>query len=140
MAVSDLVQWDILALGIFCLVNLGLVILFSSKLHKVKRSNLHLRKRIHNLEDDVKTLYSTASNIGEQFKIVQKDNRILKEQQEQLSLKEPSQQSYKNAIQQIRNGDSTSKIAETSGLSKGEIELLRLLNASGNESHSTANS
>jgi len=140
MTTSDYFHWDILILGIIGLVNFALLMLFFSKTRRLKRSNISLRKRIHDLEDDVKVLYSTTLNIGEKFKSVQKDNRILKEQQEQLSLKEPSQQSYKNAIQQIRNGDTTSKIVETSGLSLGEVELLRLLNASESASQSVANS
>lgn len=122
------IQWDYLILGCVGLVNFVLVLtLFGRTIH-FKRSNRNLRKRVHDLEDEVKTLYSTAATIGEKIKTIEKDNRILKEQHEQLSLKEPSQQSYRNAIQQIRNGDSTGKIVESSGLSLGEIELLRLLN------------
>lgn len=98
-------------------------------MRRLRSSNRSLRSRIHNLEDDVKSIYGTATNMGEKLKLVAHHYKILKEQQEQLSLKEPSQQSYRNAIQQIRHGDSTSKIVETSGLSRGEVELLRILNA-----------
>ena len=128
MSMLNYIQWDHLILGGVCLISLTLVLVLFGKSSQLKRVNRNLRKRVHDLEDDVKTLYSTAATIGEKIKIMEKDNRILKEQQEQLSLKEPSQQSYKNAIQQIRNGDSIGKIVESSGLSMGEIELLRLLN------------
>ena len=130
MGIVQSVNLDVLALAAFCLINLGLIAFCLVKLRNLKQSNRSLRRRVHDLEDDIKVLFSTTSNMGEQLKSIQHTNKILREQQEQLSLKEPSQQSYRNAIQQIRSGETTNKIVETSGLSRGEVELLRILNAS----------
>ncbi len=129
MALFQTVNLDFLALMAFCLLNAVAVGVCFAKQRRLRAGNRSLRKRVRNLEDDIKALYHATGTMGEHLKVVKHHYKFLKEQQEQLSLKEPSQQSYRNAIQQIRNGDSTAKIVETSGLSKGEVELLRLLNA-----------
>ncbi|MDX1810883.1 MAG: DUF2802 domain-containing protein [Gammaproteobacteria bacterium] len=130
MNFAEYTQWIVLGIGVFSLFNLLLVISSFSKIKRERTANAELQKRVGALEDDVKAIYDSVSNMGGKINTVMKDHRILKDQQEQLTLKEPSQQSYKNAIQQLRNGDPINKIVESSGLSQGEIELLKLLNAS----------
>lgn len=129
MAIMQFSHWDTVALGTFCFLNLLITGLCLIKIRHLKSANQSLHSRIHHMEEDIKALHGTTNHMGDHLKAVKYHYRILKEQQEQLSLKEPSQQSYRNAIQQIRNGDSTTKIVETSGLSRGEVELLRLLNS-----------
>ncbi len=128
MNILPFAYWALLAMGVFCLISVLLAAGGYIKLQRLNKDNTLLHKRIYEISDDVKVLYNVTATMGEHLKIVQKNSRILKEQQEQLSLKEPNQQSYRNAVQQIRNGDSIGKIVETSGLSRGEVELLRLLN------------
>jgi len=85
------------------------------------------RRHTRDLEDDVNSLFASGTTLGNKIQELEKSLRILKEQQEQLTLKEPNQQTYRNAIHSINNGESINQISESSGLSRGEVELLTLL-------------
>lgn len=138
MSFFEIVHLDILAIGIFCLVNLALVLACYVTINKMKRGQRAQRRRIHNSEDDLKALFEAANSVGDKLLEVQQEIKFLKEQQEKLTLKEPSEQAYRNAIQALKSGESTSKVAENSGLSRGEVELLKLLqNADQNPSAKT---
>ena len=137
MATLEMLNWDLLALAAFCIINLGFVTRCYSKL-RYQRGKLHSQKRrIRELEDDVQALYESASTLGNQIQLLEQSNRVLKEQQEQLSLKEPNQQTYRNAIAAIHNGESINDVATSSGLSRGEVELLNLLQSINNSKENT---
>jgi len=122
----ELIQWPVAALAALCLINFWYVAKSHSKNHKLQLQLEHQSKTITTLREDVKILYESASSLGNKLKQLEYSTNVLKEQQEQLSLKEPNQQAYRNAIQSINNGEPVNKIAETSGLSRGEVELLQL--------------
>ena len=54
--------------------------------------------------------------------------RSMEERQDQLSLKEPSEQAYSHSVRLIKSGVPVEQVIEQSGLSRGEVELLLLLN------------
>jgi len=127
MDLMDSIDLDLLAFILFCSINIFATVGCYLKYLLLRKKYGVNKKRIRELEEDVKALYESASNLGEKVQRVQYDHRLLKDQQEKLSLQEPNRQTYQNAIQAIRNGESLNKISETSGLSKGELELLGLL-------------
>lgn len=140
MSFWDTINWDLLILGIACVINFFIA---SSNYYKLRRvrGKQHSQKRlIRELKDDVRTLYESSSSLGNRLQSVEHNIKVLREQQEQLTLKEPSQQTYRNAIQAINKGESINKIVENCGLSRGEVELLSLLqkiNSSNAEKQST---
>lgn len=122
----DYLQWDLIAVLSLCLFGF----IYTSRAHAKsrllnKRCN-EQAKIIKSLQDDIKVLYKSASNLGTGLKKLEHGAKVLKEQQEQLTLKEPNQQAYRNAIQAIQNGETINKVSETSGLSRGEVELLKM--------------
>jgi len=50
---------------------------------------------------------------------------------DQLSLKEPSQQMYRHAVKLVKSGACINDVVESCGLSRGEAELIMLLNKMG---------
>lgn len=120
------IPWGIYAIAAYCLLNFMVLARFMSRLRKQKAKIHSQKRRIHDLEDDVRSLYDSGTTLGSKIHSLEKAYRVLKEQQEKLTLKEPSQQAYRNAIKAIHNGEALSQIAESSGLSRGEVELLKL--------------
>jgi len=127
MPVLNAGDWIILGLVTICVMNLVLVSRAQLKLRQQKVKSHSQKRRIHDLEEDVRALYEASTTLGSKLHSLEHSSRVLKEQQEQLTLKEPNQQTYRNAIQAIHNGNTVNQVAESSGLSRGEVELLTLL-------------
>ena len=126
MVFLEYLKWDLIAIVTLFV----LAFYYTAQAHKHNRL---LSKRLDNqiaenraMKDDVKALFESANNLGIALKKIQHGTQVLKEQQEQLTLKEPNQQAYRNAIQAIENGETINKVSETSGLSRGEVELLKM--------------
>jgi len=126
MVFMEYLQWDLLVVISLFLLS----IYYTFRAHAKNRilSNRYKEQTEISkaLQDDVKVLYESASNLGVSIKKLEHSGKVLKEQQEQLTLKEPNQQAYRNAIQAIQNGETINKVSETSGLSRGEVELLKM--------------
>jgi len=118
--------WEMAVLGGFCILNLVFIFFYRNKLQAMQRSQLDANKHLLELAEDIKALYESGATLGGKVKGLEYGAKIMKQEQEQLSLKEPSQQMYRNAVQQINNGESINQISESSGLSRGEVELLKL--------------
>lgn len=127
MDILKTMPWDLIALVTYCVISLALLCRCYFRLRKQKGQLNSQRRRIHALEDDVRSLYDSGTTLGNKLQYLEKGCRVLKEQQEKLSLKAPDQQTYRNAIQAIHNGESPKHVADSSGLSRGEVELLTLL-------------
>lgn len=137
MEILSTMSWGIYSVAAYCLVTTVLLGRLYKRLRKQKGHLNGHRRRIHDLEDDVRSLYDSGTMMGNKVLALEKICRVLKEQQEKLSLKEPDQQTYRNAIQSIQNGESLNQVADSSGLSRGEVELLTLFQkANGKESES----
>ena len=118
-------RWDMIALGVFFLVNLIVFVNLQTKLQTLQRSQAELNTHLLELAGDVKALYESGTTLGSKVKSLEFGSKVLKEEQEKLSLKDPDQQMYRNAVQQINNGETVNQISASSGLSRGEIELLK---------------
>jgi len=127
MPVFNSADWIIIGLVTICVLNFVLVARANSKLRHQKVKVHSQKRRIHDLEEDIRALYEASTTLGSKLHSLEHSSRVLKEQQEQLTLKEPNQQTYRNAIQAIHNGDSVIQVSKSSGLSRGEVELLTLL-------------
>ncbi len=120
------IRWEFVALSVFCVFNLILLIKSRAKIAALEKSQAIDNKHLLELAGDIKALYESGTTMGRRLKSLEYGAKMLKEEQEQLSLKEPSQQMYRNAVQLINSGESVNKISKSSGLSRGEVELLKL--------------
>ena len=85
-------------------------------------------KLIRQLSGDVKLLFSATSAMETKIDELHKHLDALAQRQDQFTLQEPSQQAYRHAINLMKNGVKLDEVVEKSGLSRGELELLKLLN------------
>ncbi len=125
MVLMEYLKWDLLVVSLF-LLTFYYTYRAHAKNQILSKCFSEQAKITKALQDDVKVLYESASNLGVSLKKLEHGSKVLKEQQEQLTLKEPNQQAYRNAIQAIQNGETINKVSETSGLSRGEVELLKM--------------
>lgn len=123
---SSSLSWSLIGLGGFFLINFCVVIFLFFKVKQLQRAKQDADKKLHEIVNDVKALFEVGSTLGNKIKHLEYAAKIMREEQEQLSLKEPSQQMYRNAVQLINSGESINKISESSGLARGEVELLKL--------------
>ena len=126
MVVEDYLQWDQLVVLGLAVVGYLYISRQNRTLKCMESSYQEQSTQLLSLQDDIKVLYESANNLGIRLKKQEQGTKVLKEQQEQLTLKEPNQQAYRNAILAIQNGETVNKISETSGLSLGEVELLKM--------------
>jgi len=134
MSIFQNLPWDIIALSLFCVFNFILVVKSQAKVRSLQDKQDEMNRHMLELAGDIKALYESGTTLGNKVKSLEYEARLLKEEQEKLSLKEPSQQMYRNAVQQINNGESVTNISASSGLSRGEVELLKLFQRINDES------
>lgn len=118
--------WLLISVIGFSTVNLCFTSLLLFKIKKLKAGNIISNSQIRENLNDIKALFQSGSTLGGKIKSLEFAVKIMKEEQEQISLKEPSQQTYRNAVELIKQGESVTTISESSGLALGEIELLKL--------------
>jgi len=98
------------AMAIFCLVRMQRV--------DVTQSLLHV---------ELKKLSDHAAMSEDKLRRIVHRICSLEDAQSQLSLKEPSQQTYQHAVHLAKSGADIKAITDASGLSHGEAELIMLL-------------
>jgi|GEM_PF-775804 len=129
MSENAQILWAVLAAAV--LVNLVLTGYCLSKLRgfkQLKQADLVLEKAQITMRSDSKALFDSAKGLGMKLTQVERLLRNVEERQDQLSLKEPSEQTYRHSVRLIKSGLPVDKVVEQSGLSRGEVELLLLLN------------
>jgi len=86
-------------------------------IQSVQKEVSRLSHSMLNNKQEVQTLYDRLRHI---------EGRI-----DQLSLKEPAQQTYRHAVKLVKSGACINEVVESCGLSRGEAELIMLLNKMG---------
>ena len=79
------------------------------------------------LERDLQGICHGARGMGEVVGRLEDKLRRLTERQDQLSLREPVQQAYHQAIRLAHRGASVEELVEACGLPRGEAELIQVL-------------
>jgi len=115
-----------ISLGILCVLNFLYSMQLRLRFKKMEELRSQDKKHLLEIADDVKALYSSGTTLGKKIKSLDYETKIQREELDKLSLKDPNQQMYKNAVQLINSGESINKISESSGLAHGEVELLKL--------------
>ncbi len=136
----NIVPWGLVTLAGFCIINFVITINCIANQRKSQLLIVESNKKFDDLVSDVRALYESSSTLGGKISGLEFASKILKEEQEQLTLKEPSQQMYQNATQLLKSGESVNKISESSGLSRGEVELLSLFQRINQETNKTPES
>jgi len=104
---------------------LGQARLFQRKLNHMAQ---HHAAKMQASQTEIHALLSSAEGMGEKLNQLEQRLRQLEQRQDQISMKEPSEQIYSHALRMVRHGEDISTVMERSGISRGEAELLQLLN------------
>jgi len=101
-------------------------------------SMYYLNKKVEHKSALIKSLQKEISQVSESTAVNQNKVQTLYNQMrqiegriDQLSLKEPSQQMYRHAVKLVKSGACINDVVESCGLSRGEAELIMLLNKMG---------
>ena len=86
---------------------------------------------LQRLREDVQALCTGAVNMGKHLAAMEQKIRRLSERQDQLELRDPSQQAYGHAIRLAQRGAEIDELIASCGLTRGEAELLLRLHRSG---------
>lgn len=127
MEAIDQVSTEVIILSMFLLLNLGYCGYIQFKLTSLYSEKAQILADLDDVRKNIKALFDSARGVGNRLQSLERRTGVIEDQQEELTLKEPSHLSYENAIRLVKNGESLEKVVESSGLSRGEVELLSLL-------------
>lgn len=115
------------------LIAIGLAVVLAVALLLLAKKQSHLQQalaenqgRIDRLMDELKALYAGAAGQGSHIARIEARMSQLSDRQEQLDVKDPTSQSYSEAIELIQSGASVDELMRH-GLRREEAELLMRL-------------
>jgi Protein of unknown function (DUF2802) len=82
--------------------------------------------QLHALQDDVSAMCSGAVNLGEHLVHLEQRAHLLVQRQDQLELKGPATQSYRQASKMMNKGAKLEEVIADCGIARGEAELVAL--------------
>lgn len=122
---SPYAVWAAISAG--ALINAIAIFVISRRLHERNRAQ---ERVIRQLGNEIKLIFSASSEMEHRIDELNKCLTAVSQRQDQQTLQEPTQQAYRHAINLMRSGVQLDEVVEKSGLSRGELELLKLLNKS----------
>ena len=81
---------------------------------------------LHAMQADVSTVCAGAVNLGEHLADLEQRAHSLVQRQDQLEMKAPATQSYRQASKMMNKGAELEEVIEDCGLARGEAELVAL--------------
>lgn len=108
-------------IGVMVAVTIFLISLYSLQ------KNIQSAALIKKLGDDFAAVCAGAVGLGDRLERMEEQIGILSERQDQLELREPVLQSYKQAKKLLNGGMDTEELMENCGVTRGEAELMAVL-------------
>ncbi|MCF6337808.1 MAG: DUF2802 domain-containing protein [Gammaproteobacteria bacterium] len=81
---------------------------------------------LYALQADVSAMCSSAVNLGEHLAHLEQRAHLLTRRQDQLEMKEPATQSYRQASKMMNKGAELEEVIADCGIARGEAELVAL--------------
>ncbi|MCF6254843.1 MAG: DUF2802 domain-containing protein [Gammaproteobacteria bacterium] len=81
---------------------------------------------LYALQADVSAMCSGAVNLGEHLAHLEQRAHLLTRRQDQLEMKEPATQSYRQARKMMNKGAELEEVIADCGIARGEAELVAL--------------
>jgi ABC-type transport system involved in cytochrome bd biosynthesis fused ATPase/permease subunit len=94
-----------------------------------KKMQHELQQQMNTMRLDINALYSGAVGIGRRITNLEQKLRTNSERQDKLELRDVDRASYDHAARLVRNGAEINDLVDSCGISKGEAELIKLLNS-----------
>lgn len=91
------------------------------------------RVRLETVQSDVRSLCNAAVSVGQRLALAEQRLRQVAQRQDELGLRQehhddPDARSYDQAAKLLRKGAGVDELMEICGLSRGEAELLTMMN------------
>ena len=86
-----------------------------------------LRERVHHLEQELGALCSASLGAGEHVVKLEQQVQRITERQDQLEMRAGVERPYSQASQLVTRGADIDELVETCGLTRGEAELLVMM-------------
>jgi hypothetical protein len=123
-------EWLIIVM----LINSAVLLLFGIVLYRLRRSHLKQLQQNSTIQNDLGSLCNAAVTVGEkvsriEHQLHQLDERqeVLDQRQDQISMSGGERQSFDQAIKLAKKGAAVGELVDLCGLSKGEAELLAMM-------------
>ena len=113
------------ALTIISVIALCVVLLRTRS--ALQNQSLHIDR----IQNDLNAMCSGALGMGQHLSELENTTKKLRQRQDQLDLKEPTQTSYKYALKMAREGADLQSVAHDCGIAEGEAELVMLASRMG---------
>jgi len=110
-------------------VTVTTMLLFWAAMQRSKKTQQQLHTQIDSLRTDINALYSGAVGIGKRLNNIERKLRLNSERQDKLELRDVDQASYDHAARLVKKGAEVNELVDSCGISKGEAELIKLLNS-----------
>jgi hypothetical protein len=108
---------------------LATMLLFWVMMQRSRKAQQQLHEQIDSLRTDINALYSGAVGIGKRLNNIERKLRLNSERQDKLELRDVDQASYDHAARLVKKGAEVNELVDSCGISKGEAELIKLLNS-----------
>ncbi len=97
----------------------------------IKNTQLQLQiseqqNSLHSLQADVSAMCAGAVNLGEHLEHLEQRANLLVRRQDQLEMKEPATQNYRQARKMMNKGAELEEVIADCGIARGEAELVAL--------------
>lgn len=106
----------------------GLVALLTSYMQnaRLQAQVQQQQDTLHTLQADVSAVCSGAVKLGEHLARLERRAHLLAQRQDQLEMKEPASQNYRQASRMMNKGAELEEVIADCGLARGEAELIAL--------------
>ncbi len=123
--------WIWTVLSAVTVIGLGGLFLGVGAMSRQRADRQALQRRISLLEQQLKVLSAGSIGVGRRLTGVSRELHTALERQSELENRDPGQLPYRQAAKLVSLGASVDELVESCGLSRGEAELLNLLQGGG---------
>jgi hypothetical protein len=115
----------LITVGVFYVL---LVVTIAFVLYKAKKHKKEVQDTITSLRYEITGLFNASADLGDRLRKLEGKLSTLAEIQDRMvNSEENGGQTYQSALHLLQCGESPDKIAETCGISRGEIDMLAAL-------------
>ncbi len=120
-------QWVILVLGLLCVMNLALCGVLAGRLRRLGRLLEQQQRRQEETATDVRALCAGAAGLSDRIQQIERRSMRISHRQEQLEQFGQRSRPYEQAVRLARKGSDVEELVTVCGLSKGEAELITMM-------------
>ncbi len=123
--------WIWTLLSAVTVIGLGGLLISAMSWSRLRKRNERMARRIVQLEQQVRAISAGSIGVGKRLAGVSRELQAAMDRQAELEHRDPGQLPYRQAAKLVGLGAGVEELMESCGLSRGEAELLNLLQGGG---------